>query len=158
VRQLAVVIGNNPNPPAEQVLQTLLSETSEFSQLLRLDGENAMLMAVREIATGNPTSVYWAVELVARSLPAVVSAFPRMNASDTDWLGPKDKQVVDRFLAPLLCAMTATCRDNEYSKKLAQQVRAGNMERIIADVQLVKQWADQVGRTISFGKVSHESI
>ena len=98
------------------------------------------------------------VEFVARSLPAAtLPALPWVNASEIPWLGPEGRKVVDRFLAPLLCTMTATCRHNEYTKNLALQVRAGNMERIIGDAQLVKQWADQVGRSISFGKVSHES-
>ncbi|MGA8474390.1 MAG: hypothetical protein WB681_04925 [Candidatus Cybelea sp.] len=157
IRQGAMAVRKDATPPPEEALRYLFETISEFSQLLRLDDANTMLLAVREISETDPTQIYWAVEFVARVLPAAAHVFPWMiDASKVRSLSPTEQKSLNRYFAPLHCAVIATLRNNEYTKDLAADVRAGNTQRIITDMQQMKDLADQVGHTISLEGVTHE--
>jgi hypothetical protein len=157
LRQGATALRADATPPPEHALRYLFETISDLSQLFRLDASNTMLQAVREIASEDPTEMYWAVELVAGMLPAAARVFPWMvDASTLSSLKPTEQKTVDRYFAPIQCAVMATLRHNDYTRALATQVREGNTQRIVADLQEAKVVTDQIGTTISLDKVMHE--
>jgi hypothetical protein len=157
MRQTASALRTDSNPPPEQALRYLFETISDFSQLFRLDANNTMLLAVHEIAREDSSEIYWAIELVAGMLPAAAKVFPWMvDATTLPQLSPKDQKALDRYFAPLQCAVMATLRRNPYTRALAVDLSAGKAERVVADLQQMKDLADQIGTTISLEKVMHE--
>jgi hypothetical protein len=153
MRQTACALRPDSTAPPEQALRYLFETIADFSQLLRLDDNNAMLQAVREIVREGPSEIYWAVELVAGTLPAAAKVFPWMvDATKLPQLSPQDQRAVDRYFAPVQCAVMATLRRNPYTRALAADVSAGKTERVVADMRQMKELADQMGATISLEK------
>jgi|HubBroStandDraft_6_1064221.scaffolds.fasta_scaffold213556_2 hypothetical protein len=157
MRQTASALRTDSTPPPEHALRYLFETIADFSQLFRLDANNRMLQAVQEIVSEDPSEIYWAVELVAGMLPAAAKVFPWMvDATTLPQLSPKDQKALNRYFAPMQCAVMATLRRNPYSRALAADVSIGKTERVVADMQQMKALTDQIGMTISLERVLHD--
>jgi hypothetical protein len=150
LRRATTVLRRESGPPSEHVLRELFSVVSDMSQLLRLDDENAMLVAVRVIARQNPASILQVVESTRNALATGSRFFPWMtNPAAVPFFGPEDREFFGRYFAPALCGAMATLRDNEHAKQLNAELRAGNPERALAEWGQMKQVSDYVVETIA---------
>lgn len=150
VRRTVTALRSDSTPPPGPVLRELFSVVVDFSQLLRFDADNAMLVAIRSIASADPNHIFDTVEFARNTLNVASRVFPWMiDPSVLPYLDEADREFLDRYYAPLLCGAIATVRGNQYSENRAEQLRAGNIEPSLAEFTQMKQLSDHIMTKVS---------
>jgi hypothetical protein len=122
---------------------------SEGLQLFTLDErQNPMVKAIRKVnASDNPSDIIGLVHDARRALAVMGAVFPIYDLSTAPVApDPSAENVVLLFRSfpAAMCAITVLTRDHHNAQKMRDEIRAGNVEPILAEFHKIKVITDSM--------------
>ena len=137
---------------SKDAAETLWSILREFFAFIRLDRDNALLIAVRN-ACSNPKPVLTDAALTKSALAASAIVFPWMqNATPENTAGLCDEEscrFVNRFLPPCITALFLALRSTSTGRDSLETLIRGESGDLVRDMRVLRDLADDVRRHAS---------